>query len=53
MSGAQEVVEITSTINPLYKGLKRTGYIGMFRDLGEFKGIRLSTCWQEQDLDVC
>jgi len=52
-SSAQEIVEITSTINPLYKGLKRTGYVGMFRDVGEFKDIRLSTCCKEQDLDVC
>jgi hypothetical protein len=52
-SGAQEVVEITNTVNPLYRWLKRTGCIGMFRDVGEFKDIRLSTCWKEQDLDVC
>jgi hypothetical protein len=52
-SGAQEVIEMTSNNNPLYKWLKRTGCIGLFRNVGELKDIRLSTCWKEQDFDVC
>jgi hypothetical protein len=45
-------VEITSNINPLCNWLNKTGHIDLFRDVGELKDIRLSTCWKEQDLDV-